>query len=140
MAKVVIDANVILSAAFGGNPLRGVIRAMQEDEVYLSQAIERELTEVFSKLSKKLKREQITFLNEKMRELLEIVKKVSVSTGVVLSRDAKDDHYLSLCKEAQADFLITGDRDLLNLDPETLKKHGISCRIMNPASFLEIVT
>jgi hypothetical protein len=34
MAKVVIDANVIISAAFGGNPLRAVIRAMQEDEVY----------------------------------------------------------------------------------------------------------
>jgi predicted nucleic acid-binding protein len=60
MAKVVIDANVLISAAFGGNPLRAVIRAMEEDEVYLSQAIERELTEVFSKLSKKLKREQIT--------------------------------------------------------------------------------
>ena len=80
MAKVVIDANVIISAAFGGNPLRAVIRAMEEDEVYLSQAIERELTEVFSKLSKKLKREQITFLKEKMRELVGMAKQVSVST------------------------------------------------------------
>jgi len=51
MARVVIDANVIISAAFGGNPLRAVIRAMEEDEVYLSKAIERELTEIFPKLS-----------------------------------------------------------------------------------------
>lgn len=55
MAKVVIDANIIISAAFGGNPLNAVIRAMKEDEVYLSQATVRELTEVFSKLAKKLK-------------------------------------------------------------------------------------
>ena len=137
MAKVVIDANVIISAAFGGNPLRGVIRAMEEDEVYLSHAIERELTEVFWKLSKKLKREQITLLNEKMRGLLEIVKKVSASTSVVLSRDAKDDHYLSLCKEVKADFLVTGDKDLLSIPPEALKENGISCRILTPKEFLE---
>ena len=137
MAKVVIDANVIISAAFGGNPLRAVIRAMEEDEVYLSQAIEQELTEVFAKLSKKLKREQITFLNERMRELIGMAKQVSVSTQVVLSRDAKDDHYLALCKEVKADFLVTGDRDLLSIPPEALKENGIPCRILTPQEFAE---
>ena len=107
MAKVVIDANVIIPAAFGGNPLRAVIRAMEADELYLSRAIERELTEVFSKLSKKLPGEKITFLNERMRELGGMAKQVSVSTRVVLSRGPNDDHYLSLCKEVKADFLVT---------------------------------
>jgi putative PIN family toxin of toxin-antitoxin system len=139
MAKVVIDANVIISAAFGGNPLRAVIRAMEEDEVYLSQAIERELTEVFSKLSKKLKREQITFLSERMREFIGMANQVSVSTRVVLSRDAKDDHYLSLCKDVEADFLVTGDKDLLSITPEALKENGIPCRIFTPQEFVERV-
>jgi hypothetical protein len=137
MAKVVIDANVIISAAFGGNPLRAVIKAMGEDEVYLSRAIERELTEVFSKLSKKLKREQITFLNETMRELVGLAKEISVSTRVVLSRDTKDDHYLALYKEVQADFLVTGDKDLLSIPPEALKENGIPCRILTPQEFVE---
>ena len=137
MAKVVFDANVIISAAFGGNPLRAVIRAMGEDELYLSQAIERELTEVFSKLSKKLTGDQITFLNERMCELAEMAKQVSVSTRVVLSRDPKDDHYLALCKEVKAEFLVTGDKDLLSIPPETLKKHGIPCRILTPQEFAE---
>ena len=137
MAKVIIDANVIISAAFGGNPLRAVIRAMQEDEVYLSPAIEREMTEVFSKLSKKLKREQIIFLKEKMRELVGMGKKVSVSTGVILSRDAKDDHYLALCKEVEADYLVTGDKDLLSIPPEALKENGIPCQILTPQEFVE---
>jgi len=137
MAKVVIDANVIISAAFGGNPLRAVIRAMGEDELYLSQAIERELTEVFSKLPKKLTGDQLSFLNERMRELVGMAKQVSVSTRMVLSRDPKDDHYLALCKEAKANFLVTGDKDLLSIPPETLKKNGIPCRILTPQEFAE---
>ena len=137
MAKVVIDANVLISAAFGGNPLRAVVRAMEEDEVYLSQTIERELTEVFSKLSKKLTRDQIAYLNERMREFVEMAKKVSVSTRVVLSRDAKDDHYLALCKEVKADFLVTGDKDLLSIPSQSLKKNGITCRIVTPHEFAE---
>jgi len=36
MAKVVIDAKVIISAAYGGKPLEAVIKALREHEVYLS--------------------------------------------------------------------------------------------------------
>ncbi len=135
MAKVVIDANVIISAVFGGNPLKAVKRAMEEDEVFLSRDIERELTEVFSKLSKKLTREQISFLKERMREFVKMARLVSVSTRVILSRDAKDDHYLSLCREVEADFLVTGDKDLLSISRESLQENGISCRILAPQEF-----
>jgi len=139
MAKIVIDANVIISAAFGGKPLEAVVRAMEDHEVYLSEAIERELLGVIAGLSKKLSKDQMAFLDEKMRQLLSHVRRVSVSIQVALSRDAKDDHYLSLCKAARADFLITGDKDLLSVSEETLKKSGISCRIITPQAFLENV-
>jgi len=139
MARVVIDANVIISAAFGGHPLRAVIRAMAEDEVYLSEAIERELTEVFSKLAKKLKREQIAFLNQRMRKLTARAKNVIVPTRTALSRDPKDDHYLALCKKVEADFLITGDKDLLTIPREALKESGVFCRIIAPREFAERV-
>jgi len=66
-----------------------------------------------------------------------MAKQVSVSTRVALSRDAKDDHYLSLCREVKADFLVTGDRDLLSIPPEALKRNGILCRIVTPQEFLE---
>jgi predicted nucleic acid-binding protein len=76
-------------------------------------------------------------LEEKIRQLVSHAKKLSVSTHVVLSRDAKDDHYLSLCKEAEADVLVTGDKDLLSISSETLRKNGISCDILTPQAFLE---
>ena len=50
----------------------------------------------------------------------------------------KDDHYLALCKEVKADFLVTGDKDLLSIPPETLKKNGIPCRILTPQEFAEV--
>ncbi len=137
MAKVVIDANVIISAAFGGKPLEAVVHALEEHEVYLSHTIEQELEGVISALSKKLTKEQILFIREKLQQLVKLAKHISVSTHVVLSRDAKDNHYLSLCKEAGADFLITGDKDLLSISQESLEKNGISCLIVPPQGFLD---
>jgi len=140
MAKVVIDANVIISAAFGGKPLEAVVRALEDHEVYLSDTIERELQGVISGLSKKLSNDQILFLREKIQQLLSLAKHISISTHVVLSRDAKDDHYLSLCKEAKADFLITGDKDLLSISHDKLRANGISCKVVSPQEFLEYVS
>ena len=140
MAKVVIDANVIISAAFGGKPLEAVVRALEAHEVYLSQNIERELQGVISGLSKKLTKEQILFVQEKTQQLISLSKRISISTQVILSRDAKDDHYLSLCKEAKADFLVTGDKDLLSISQEDLKENGISCRMVTPVEFLENIS
>jgi hypothetical protein len=137
MAKVVIDANVMISAAFGGRPLEAVVQALQNHEVYLSLTIERELREVILGLSKKLTKEQIFFIQEKFQQVLSLAKRVAVSTHVVLSRDAKDDHYLSLCREVGADFLVTGDKDLLSISQESLKKNKISCLIVSPQEFLE---
>jgi putative PIN family toxin of toxin-antitoxin system len=138
MAKVVIDANVMVSAAFGGKPLEAVAKALKEHEVFISKSILEEMEGVLRRLSKKLSPEQIHYLQERVGQLLKVAYRIPVSTKLSLSRDAKDDHYLNLCREARADFLISGDRDLLNLDPEVLKRNGIPCLIVSPASFLEI--
>jgi len=137
MAKIVIDANIIISAAFGGNPLKAVVLALENHEVYLSEAIKQELQGVISELSKKISKDQISFVQEKINQLADLAKHISVSSHVALSRDAKDDHYLALCKEVKADFLITGDKDLLSISQEDLKRNGISRKIVTPQIFLE---
>ena len=139
MARIVIDANVIISAAYGGKPLAAVTQALEKHEVYLSESIRRELEQTFVKLSRKLSREQIIFIQKKIGQILAKARCITVSASVALSRDAADDHYLSLCKEAKADFLITGDKDLLSISREDLRKHGVSCLILTPRSFLESV-
>ena len=79
-------------------------------------------------MSKKLTEERQAFVDEKISELIKMAKLVSVSEHIVLSRDAKDDHYLSLCKKIGADFLITGDKDLLDIPQAMLRKK----RYQNP--------
>ena len=140
MAKVVMDANVIISAAFGGKPLEAVVRALEDHDVYLSEAIAQELLGVLSGLSKKLSKDQVSFIQDKIEQLLGLAKPISISTHVVLSRDPKDDHYLSLCKEVGAEFLVTGDKDLLSLSQDRLKAEGISCKIVTPQDFLESIS
>jgi putative PIN family toxin of toxin-antitoxin system len=140
MAKVVVNANVIISAVFGGKPLGAVVRALEDHEVYLSEAIAQELLGVLSGLSKKLSKDQLSFIHEEIEQLLTLARSISLSTHVVLSRDPKDDHYLSLCKEVGAEFLITGDKDLLSISQDKLKANGISCRIVTPQEFLEYVS
>ncbi len=140
MAKVVVDANVIISAAFGGKPLQAFVRALEDHEVYLSGAVAQELLGVLSGLSKKLSEGQISFIREKIDQLLALATRISPATRVVLSRDPKDDHYLSLCKEIGAEFLVTGDKELLSISQVKLKAHGISSKIVSPQAFLEYVS
>ncbi len=140
MAKVVTDAAIIISGAFGGKPLQAFVRALEDHEVYLSEAVAKELLGVVSGLSKKLSEDQLSLIREKIRELLNLAKVISLSTHVVLSRDPKDDHYLSLSKETGAEFLVTGDKDLLTISEDKLKANGISCRIVSPQEFLEHIS
>lgn len=56
--------------------------------------------------------------------------RINVGSVVQVCRDPDDDSLLALCKDGNADILITGDEDLL-----VLKKFG-KTRIQSPAEFL----
>lgn len=53
---------------------------------------------------------------EELISLLEIIsKKVKINKIESICRDPKDDFLLALAKQSKADFLVTGDKDLLEL-------------------------
>lgn len=49
--------------------------------------------------------------------LARIVEMVPIVHSVHVCRDHKDDHILELALNGAADLIVTGDRDLLSLDP-----------------------
>jgi uncharacterized protein len=55
----------------------------------------------------------------KVQELLDLLRIIGlwieVTSEVSICRDPKDNYLLALAKDSQADFLITGDADLLSL-------------------------
>lgn len=70
--------------------------------------------------------EEMLFALSLYIELVEVTSEVSVC------RDPNDNFILALCKDADADFLLTGDKDLLALNPFGKTK------ILSIAAFISI--
>ena len=68
MTRIVIDANVLISAAFGGTPLDAVSRAFSIGEVFLSPDVIKEIDGTIRRLSPKLGEEKAESLLDAMEE------------------------------------------------------------------------
>lgn len=126
--KVVIDTNVFISGIFfGGNPLK-VLRLWQRRKIELVISPELE-AEIIRKLKAFDASEELTVDWQDLIEENSI--RILPKANLKLSRDPKDNFLLAAALTANADYLITGDKDLLILD-----KIGTT-RILKPAQFIE---
>jgi putative PIN family toxin of toxin-antitoxin system len=137
MGKVVIDANVFVSAAFGGVPLDAVSKAFSTGEVFLSPAVIEEIDGTIRRLSSKLGEEKTGYLLTLWRRFQSHCTILAPKGKAAICRDPKDDAYLHLCIAAKADFLVTGDKDLLAVDPGSVAVLPGGLKIVTPRQFLE---
>ena len=137
MVRIVIDANVLISAAFGGTPLDAVSRAFSVGEVYLSSAIVAEIEGTIKRLSTKLGGEKAKTLSALWERFEAHCRMDEPGRNVSICRDPKDDAYLSLCAAVRADYLITGDKDLLAVEPARVSALPKCLKILTPRQFLE---
>jgi putative PIN family toxin of toxin-antitoxin system len=113
--KVIIDTNLWISFLIGQQlaDLKELI-VNQIIKVVLSEQILEEIETV----AQRPKLEKY-FPATKVQELIELLKTIGlcieITSEVSICRDAKDNYLLALAQDSQADFLITGDRDLLIL-------------------------
>ncbi len=140
MGRIVIDANVLISAAFGGIPLDAVSRAFSIGEVYLSPAIVLEIGGTIERLSTKLGEEKTKILSVLWERFESLCRIAEPERTVSICRDPKDDAYLSLCAAVGADYLITGDKDLLAIEPSRFSAFPKGLKILTPRQFLETET
>ena len=140
MDKIVIDANVLISAAFGGTPLDAVSRAFSIGEVYLSPAVAAEIGGTIERLSTKLGDEKTRILTALWERFNSLCRMAEPERNVSICRDPKDDAYLSLCAAVRAGYLITGDKDLLAVEPARVSSLPKGLKILTPRQFLEIDT
>ena len=137
MPKVVIDANVIVSAMFGGTARKAFLKALRTCDVYICPEIKLELSGLLDELEDKVGRSGIRRLRSIFLNLLSTSKEVVAGRKMELSRDKKDDAYLNLCLKVRADYLLTGDKDLLEISPKKLKPSGLNrLKIVSPEVFL----
>ena len=113
--KIVIDTNIWISYMLNrSQSLLGQILLSEAIDLVSSQALEDELFNVLNrpKFSRRFTLEQI----QRFREDFELaVHHIQVSSQVDICRDPKDNFLLALALDANADFILTGDEDLLVL-------------------------
>jgi putative PIN family toxin of toxin-antitoxin system len=71
-------------------------------------------------------------IEEMLFALSQYIELVEVTSEVSVCRDPNDNFILALCKDADADFLLTGDKDLLASNPFGKTK------ILSIAAFISI--
>ena len=127
--KVVFDANVLI-AAFAARGLCEAIYALclANDEIYLTREI---LQDVLEKLVKKIKvpPAQAASVIALIEQNATIVNAADLPSS--LCRDPDDVNILGAAKTAKADYVITGDNDLL-----VLQSFGCT-RIVKPRVYWE---
>ncbi|MGK7898138.1 MAG: putative toxin-antitoxin system toxin component, PIN family [Xenococcus sp. (in: cyanobacteria)] len=133
MFRLVIDTNVIVSSLLfaQSTPRQAVNKALDTGKILISQEIIEELTKVLSR--KKLNRYLLE--EERMRFLADFLKDtemVKITQNFDICRDKKDNKFIDLAVCGKAQYIITGDEDLLILNPF----QNIS--IINAREFLEV--
>ena len=129
--RVVIDTNVLISGLFSttSTPALAAEKAVTKAQLVATTETLRELIEKLHspKFDRYVRRERRDALLERVASLVEII---DVLQSIRASRDPKDDKFLEAAVNGRADVLVTGDRDLLDLNPF----RGIA--IVTPAAYL----
>ena len=132
--RIVLDTNIFISGLLSATspPARVLELAVRQGQLLASVDTQQELvrtmlSERFDRYVSRARREALLV---RIAPLVDLV----ASTQVVRAcRDPKDDKFLEAAVNGRADVLITGDQDLLVLNPFA----GIP--IMTPAQYLEHV-
>lgn len=129
--RVVIGTNVYLAGFATRGLSSGVVEiCIQNHDLFICEAL---LSEVAKNLVKKFKLQEA-----KADELVTFLQETATSTSPRElppdnCRDPNDVFLLGLADEAEADCIITGDKDLLDM------KQWNQTRILNPRGFYELV-
>jgi putative PIN family toxin of toxin-antitoxin system len=129
--RVVVDTNVFVSAALKEKSQPGMaVHLVAESGVLLKSTVtERELfvTLARPRLAPLIPRRFRDWLSE----LLAAAELVTITERITACRDPKDDKFLEAAVNGRADLIVSGDADLLALNPF----RGIS--IVTPADFVQ---
>jgi putative PIN family toxin of toxin-antitoxin system len=129
--RVVIDTNVLISGLLSttSTPALAVEKAVTKAQLVATTETLRELIATLHspKFDRYVDRDRRDALLERVASLVEII---DVLQTIRASRDSKDDKFLEAAVNGRADAIVSGDKDLLDLNPF----RGIA--ILTPADYL----
>lgn len=138
-----MDTNVLISSlVFDAVCEECLIKCLENTQIFIyhsedtftefkNKIYQGRLEKILKKSKRKLSQVQIdTFVNEFLQVSKFIPKPIQ---KITLSRDIDDNKFLELAKETKANYLVTGDEDLLIL------KIFEKTKILKPSEFLKEV-
>jgi len=132
--KIVVDTNIFISAAFkhGSLPSIALHQVKQHCTMLKSIVTEAQFFEVIARpyIAPLIRPETRDWLVQ----LMASAELVTITERIAVCRDPTDDKFLELAINGRADLILTGDNDLLVLNPF----RGIP--IVGPATFVPGVT
>ncbi len=149
--RVVFDCNTFLQAALKAkSPAENCYRLVEEGivKLFVSKDVLAEIEDVINRPQIRERFDALTdekikdFLNS-ISELATIVEKVSKVFS--LPRDVDDEVYIDLAVEAEADFIVTRNKDLIDLmtdydtESKAFRQKFRFLKIVQPLEFLRIV-
>lgn len=131
MHKIVVDTNVFISGVlFGGNPQKVIEAWLNKKYIFcLSPELK---AEILNKLQRKFSISIYT-LQTIGRALETKTEKYIPKKKILICKDPTDNFLLELADEAQADYLISGDKLVLKL------KQYNKTKILSPKDFLKLL-
>ena len=121
--KLVLDTNILVSAFFWEGNEAGLLRKIEQGKakLYITNEILKEVEEVIKrpKFDKVRKNAGLTpdQIMQKIVSLSHLV--IAPKLNIKVCRDEKDNKFLECAESAKADYLVSGDDDLL-----VLKEHN----------------
>lgn len=129
--RLVFDTNTLISGLLlpGSQPAHAVKKGLHEGKIIVSSDTLNELAEVLSR-DKFNRYISLESRKEYFRYFARVIEKIEVIRKVKTCRDPKDDKFLELAINGEAEIIISGDKDLLILHSYQ------SVQIMSPAQYL----
>jgi len=135
MTKIVMDTNTLISAIGWkkGNP-RKIFEKCLAGEFTLARS-----TDLMKEFLKVMNRPKFNFISDEDKQafslhLLQVCELVETKTRLNIIKEDPDDNIVLECAvDAKADYIVSGDRHLLNL------KEFKGIKIVSPRSFLTLI-
>ena|SRR5579872_1829483 len=132
--RIVIDTNVLVSAALSkhSTPRKVLSIVLEHHSLLVSEETLAELEEVFDR--PKLNR--YSRIEDRINLLRTLIDKsiiVAINSHITDCPDPEDNKFLELAVDGKATYILSGDRDLLDMNPY----RGI--RIIPAAEFMQIL-
>jgi uncharacterized protein len=129
--KLVVDTNVLFSGIFWLGPPSKILSAWLEDRIHVVAS-----TEIFEEYSRIIKNASTKHPTVNLMELLDLLTdhtEIYQTKNLLhhISRDPDDNKFIACAIEANASYLISGDRDLLDISED------IGVKIIKPRNFVE---